>query len=56
MGPGFHGSAGGKYARLELINVYKGNPPVVTDLFWPAPYFTFRYFVQEDGSRNLQTK
>src|SRR6186713_466184 len=31
-------TADGKYAKLELINVYKGNPPVVTDLFWPAPY------------------
>ncbi|MFT3824150.1 MAG: HmuY family protein [Chitinophagaceae bacterium] len=46
----------GKYAKLELQNVYKGNPPVVTDLYWPAPYFTFRYFIQEDGSRNLVTQ
>ena len=46
----------GKYAKLEIINVYKGNPPVVTDLYWPAPYFTFRYFVQADGSRNLKTQ
>lgn len=49
-------TATGKYAKLELLNIYKGNPPVVTDLFWPAPYLTFRYFVQEDGSRNLKTK
>lgn len=48
-------TAEGKYAKLELINVYQGNPPAVTDLYWPAPYFTFRYFVQEDGSRNLKT-
>lgn len=46
----------GKYAKLQLINAYKGNPPAVTDLNWPAPYFTFRYFVQEDGSKNLNTK
>lgn len=46
----------GKYAKLEIISVYKGNPPVVTQLYWPAPYFTFRYFVQQDGSRNLNTK
>lgn len=45
----------GKYAKLELINAYQGNPPEVTNLNWPAPYFTFRYFVQEDGSRNLKT-
>jgi len=48
-------TADGKYAKLELLNVYKGNPPAVTDLHWPAPYFTFRYYVQEDGSRNLST-
>lgn len=46
----------GKYAKLQLINAYKGNPPAVTDLNWPAPYFTFRYYVQEDGSKNLNTK
>jgi hypothetical protein len=45
----------GKFAKLELLNAYQGNPPVVTDLNWPAPYFTFRYYVQEDGSRNLNT-
>jgi hypothetical protein len=48
-------TAEGKMAKLELLNVYKGNPPVVTDLYWPAPYFTFRYFVQADGSNNLKT-
>lgn len=46
----------GKYAKLEILSAYKGNPPVVTQLYWPAPYFTFRYFVQQDGSRNLNTK
>ena len=48
-------TASGKFAKLALLNIYKGNPPVVTDLFWPAPYLTFKYFVQEDGSRNLRT-
>jgi len=46
----------GKYAKLQLINAYKGNPPTVTDLNWPAPYFTFRYYVQQDGSKNLSTQ
>lgn len=46
----------GKYAKLQLINVYKGNPPAVTDLNWPAPYLTFKYFVQQDGTKNLSTK
>ncbi|MGE7773382.1 HmuY family protein [Chitinophaga sp. NPDC101104] len=48
-------TADGKYAKLALLNIYKGNPPVVTDLFWPAPYLTFKYFVQADGSRRLNT-
>ncbi len=44
----------GKYAKLQLVSAYKGNPPAVTDLYWPAPYLTFRYFVQQDGSKNLK--
>lgn len=48
-------TADGKYAKLEMLNIYKGNPDVVTDLHWPAPYFNFRFYVQEDGSRNLKT-
>ncbi|WP_270090567.1 HmuY family protein [Sphingobacterium sp. SYP-B4668] len=46
----------GKYAKLQLINAYKGNPPAVTNLNWPAPYYTFRYFVQQDGGKNLSTQ
>lgn len=49
-------TADGKFAKLELVSMYKGAPIVVTDLTWPAPYFTFRYYVQQDGSRNLSTK
>lgn len=49
-------TANGQYAKLEIINIYKGNPAVVTDLFWPAPYLTFRYYVQPDGSRHVKTK
>lgn len=45
----------GKYAKLQLINAYKGNPATVTNLNWPAPYYTFRFFVQQDGSKNLAT-
>lgn len=44
-----------RYGKLQLISMYKGAPEVVTDLNWPSPYFTFRYFIQEDGSRNLKT-
>ena len=49
-------TAEGKYAKLELISMYKGAPSTVSDLNWPAPYFTFRYYVQQDGSRNLSTQ
>lgn len=48
--------ANGKYAKLEIQNIYKNNPPVVTDLYWPAPYLSFRYYLQEDGSKNLATR
>ncbi|WP_245893573.1 HmuY family protein [Sphingobacterium gobiense] len=46
----------GKYAKLQLINAYKGNPEAVTNMNWPAPYYTFRYYVQQDGSKNLNTR
>ncbi len=46
----------GKYAKLEIQNIYKNNPPVVTDLYWPAPFLNFRYYVQQDGSKNLDTR
>lgn len=49
-------TADGKFAKLEMVSMYKGAPAVVTDITWPAPYFTFRYYVQQDGSRNLSTK
>lgn len=46
----------GRYAKLQLINAYKGNPPAVSNMNWPAPFYTFRYFVQQDGSKNLNTR
>ncbi|GAA4916304.1 HmuY family protein [Mucilaginibacter defluvii] len=49
-------TADGKFAKLEMVSMYEGAPAVVTDITWPAPYFTFRYYVQQDGSRNLSTK
>ena len=48
-------TADGKYAKLEMVSMYKGAPTTVSDLNWPAPYFTFRYYLQEDGSANLRT-
>jgi hypothetical protein len=50
------GQSSYRYGKLQLISPYKGAPEVLTDRFWPAPYLTFRYFIQEDGSRNLKTK
>jgi hypothetical protein len=45
--------ANGKYAKMSMISIYKGNPasPGVST---PFPYFTFKYWVQQDGSMNLQ--
>lgn len=44
--------AGGKYAKLEMISLYKGNP-ANPSLSTPVPYLGFRYWVQQDGSTNL---
>lgn len=46
----------GLYGKIEIQNIYKGNPSVVTDLYWPRPYISFHYFLQTDGSTNLNTK
>jgi hypothetical protein len=48
-------TADGKYAKIEMKSVYLGTPenPTVNT---PAPFFTFRYFLQTDGSRNLSTR
>jgi hypothetical protein len=48
-------TAEGKYAKVEMTSMYLGNPenPTVNT---PAPYFTFRYYLQGDGSRNLSTR
>lgn len=45
--------ANGKYAKLQMISLYKGNP-VSPTLSTPVPYITFKYWVQQDGSTNLQ--
>ncbi|WP_295128984.1 HmuY family protein [uncultured Chitinophaga sp.] len=47
-------TAAGKYAKLQMISLYKGNPAAPT-LQTPVPYLTFKYFVQANGSRNLTT-
>jgi hypothetical protein len=45
--------ANGKYAKLEMISLYKGSP-ASPSLSTPVPYLSFRYWVQQDGSTNLQ--
>ena len=48
-------TAGGRYAKMEMKSLYLGTPenPTVNT---PAPYFNFRYYLQEDGSRDLSTR
>jgi len=45
-------TAKGKYAKLEMLSLYKDNPENPTRSS-PIPFITGRYWVQEDGSRNL---
>jgi hypothetical protein len=50
----------GKYAKLEMLSYYKGNPDTTTPVFAdlttrPAsPYYNFRFAYQADGSTNLK--
>lgn len=48
-------TANGNYAKLEMETLYLDNPENPT-VYTPTPYFTFRYFLQEDGSKNLSTR
>ena len=45
----------GRYAKMEMQSLYLNSPenPTVNT---PAPYFTFRYYLQQDGSRNQNTQ
>lgn len=52
-------TADGNYAKLEIISCYEGNPDTTTDEFYKLAtrpeygYFTFRYVVQTNGSREF---
>jgi hypothetical protein len=52
-------TADGKYSKIQLLSLYKGNPNTSTAEFAdlatrPAfGYFTFRYATQTNGSRNF---
>ena len=51
--------ANGHFAKLEILSYYLGNPDINSPDFasvltrTAAGFYTFRYFYQEDGSRNL---
>lgn len=51
----------GKYAKVEIISYYQGNPDTTTPAFAdlttrPASrYYTFRFIYQPDGSQNFET-
>ncbi|MBO9199174.1 MULTISPECIES: HmuY family protein [Niastella] len=50
----------GKYAKIQIVSYYKGNPNVSTAEFADLAkrplggYYTIRYMVQADGSRKLK--
>lgn len=52
-------TATGNYAKVDILSYYKGNPDTSTDEFAnpdtrpPGRYYTFRYVIQTDGSRDL---
>ena len=52
-------TADGNYAKVEVLSYYKGNPDTSTDEFADTDtraddrYYTFRYVIQPDGSRNF---
>lgn len=53
-------TANNKYAKLQIVSYYKGNPNTTTTEFANlatrplSGYYTIRYMIQADGSRKLQ--
>jgi hypothetical protein len=53
-------TANGKYAKVQILSYYKGNPNTSTADFADLTkrplggYYTIRYMIQADGSRKLQ--
>jgi len=53
-------TANGKYAKIQILSYYKGNPNTTTAEFADLAkrplggYYTIRYMIQADGSRRLQ--
>ncbi len=46
-------TADGKYAKLEILNFYKGAPATINNLTDLDRYYTFRYVYQGDGTMKL---
>ncbi len=52
-------TADGKYAKMEILSYYQGNPDTSTPVFADVAtrpkgkYYTFRYVVQTNGSRKF---
>ncbi len=44
----------GHYVKLQMLGIFKDSPPFPTKESIPY-YLSFRYFIQKDGSRNLNT-
>lgn len=47
-------TAEGKYAKAQVISYYKGNPQIGTTTPEKSRFYTFKYFLQPDGSRKLK--
>lgn len=53
-------TANANYAKVEILSYYEGNPDTSTDEFANTEtrpdgrYYTFRYVIQSDGSRDLE--
>ncbi len=43
----------GKYGKLEILSLYKGEAPTSVNWDFKDYYLTFRYVFQEDGSTNV---
>lgn len=47
-------TADGKYAKLQIINYWKGNPENIDPYQHKERFYTFRYVYQPDGSKKLE--
>lgn len=45
----------GNYIKLEILNYYKGNPPVaqINPMTTPSAHYTFRYILQPNGTQTF---